>query len=301
VRIAVTGSSGLIGAALCDELETSGHEVVRVVRSGPPASGSIGWDPSAGAIDAAGLEELDAVVHLAGESIGSSRWTETQKAKILDSRVHGTTLLARTLARLSSPPRVLVSGSAIGFYGDRGDEELTEASSSGEGFLADVVRRWEAAVKEAEDAGIRVVRARTGIVLSKRGGALSRMLLPFKLGLGGRFGSGRQFWSWISISDEVGAILHAVSNDALRGPVNLTAPHPVTQADFAATLGRVLNRPTFIPTPTFGVKAVYGSQLVDETLTGGQRVLPAKLLSSGYAFLHPTLEEALRSTVSAGA
>jgi uncharacterized protein (TIGR01777 family) len=297
MQVAITGSSGLIGTELRRALDISGHQVVRLVRGGASTSDSIRWDPMAGAIDAAGLEGIDAVVHLAGESIGSGRWTETQKARILDSRVHGTTLLARTIASLSSPPKVFVSGSAVGYYGDGRDQVLTEDSPSGAGFLADVVRRWESAATPAQDAGIRIVWPRTGIVLSRDGGALSRMLLPFKLGLGGRVGSGRQYWSWISIHDEVGGILHAIESEDLVGAVNLTAPDPVTQGEFASTLARVLGRPAFLPTPVFGVKAVYGNQMVEETLLWGQRALPKKLEASGYRFMHPTLDEALRSVV----
>ena len=301
MQVAITGSSGLIGSELRRALELSGHEALRLVRGGASSSGEVSWDPTTGAIDAAGLEGVDAVVHLAGESIGGGRWTETQKAKILDSRVHGTTLLARTLASLSSPPKVLVSGSAVGYYGNGRDEILTESSPRGGGFLADVVERWEAAATPAEEAGIRVVRIRSGIVLSKDGGALGKLLLPFKLGLGGRFGSGRQYWSWISIHDEINAILHAIESDDLSGPVNLTAPNPVTQADFAATLARVLGRPAFMPTPVFGVKAVYGNQMVEETLLWGQRALPARLEDDGFTFAHPTLDAALKAVVGEAA
>ena len=301
MQVAITGSSGLIGSALRRSLEASGHEVLPIVRGGTSSAPAIRWDPGAGTIDGARLEGVDAVVHLAGESIGGARWTEAKKARIRDSRVHGTRLIATTLATLSQPPRVLVSGSAVGFYGDRGDEVLTEASPGGTGFLADVVARWEAAAEPAERAGIRVPRIRTGIVLSRHGGALQKMLLPFKLGLGGRVGRGRQFWSWISIEDEIAAIRHVIENDQLDGPVNLTAPNPVTQGDFAATLARALGRPAFLPTPTLGLRALFGSELVAETLTGGQRVLPARLEASGFRFMHPTLDEALRAVLSAAA
>jgi uncharacterized protein (TIGR01777 family) len=298
MQVAITGSSGLIGSELRRALDLSGHDVLRIVRGGPASPDAIRWDPMAGAIDTTGLEGIDAVVHLAGESIGGARWSETQKAKILDSRVHGTTLLARTLASLSAPPSIFVSGSAIGYYGNGREEILTEDSPKGGGFLADVVGRWEASTAAAAGAGIRVVRARSGIVLSRHGGALGRMLLPFRLGLGGRLGSGRQFWSWISIHDEVGAILHAIENKDLSGPVNMVAPHPVTQSEFATTLARVLGRPAVLPTPVFAVKAVYGDQMVEETLLWGQRVAPTKLEASGYHFLHPTLDVALRSLMS---
>lgn len=298
MRVAVTGSSGLIGTELRRALQMSGHDVLRIVRSGRSDEDSIRWDPQSGAIDKAGLEGVDAVVHLAGESIGGGRWTGSQKAKILNSRVQGTSLLATTLAGLAEPPKVLVSGSAIGYYGDRGDEILTEESGQGEGFLADAVRQWEAAAAPAEDAGIRVARIRTGIVLSRHGGALGKMLLPFRLGLGGRLSSGRQFWSWISVQDEASAILHVIESEDAAGAINLTAPNPVRQADFAAALARALRRPAILPTPTFGLKAVYGSQMVNETLVGGQRVLPRKLEATGYHFIHPTLDVALRAVLS---
>lgn len=301
MQVAITGSSGLIGTELRRALSMSGHDVLRIVRGGPAASDTARWDPASGAIEGAALEGIDAVVHLAGESIGGGRWTESQKAKILDSRVQGTGLLASTLAGLQDPPKVLVSGSAVGVYGDRGGETLTEESSTGDGFLAEVVRQWEEAAGPAERAGIRVPRIRTGIVLSRHGGALQKMLLPFKLGLGGRLGSGKQYWSWISIHDEVAAIMHVIESEDLTGPVNLTAPAPATQIEFARTLARVLGRPAILPTPSFGLRALYGSEMVEETLTGGQRVLPQKLEASGYHFLHRDLEQALRAVVSKAA
>jgi uncharacterized protein len=298
MQVAITGSSGLIGSELRRTLQATGHAVVRVVRGGPHAPDAIRWDPDAGAIESAGLEGLDAVVHLAGESIGSGRWTEAQKARILDSRVVGTRLLADTLAGLQRSPNVMVSGSAIGFYGDRGEQPVTEETGPGEDFFADVVRRWEAAAAPAEEAGVRVPRIRSAIVLSRKGGALQRMLLPFKLGLGGRLGSGRQYWSWISIHDEVSAILHLLENDDLSGPVNLSSPNPVTQKAFATTLARTLGRPAVIPTPTLPLRLLYGSEMVEQTLTNGQRVLPKRLEASGFRFLHPELEGAFRAALS---
>ena len=296
MKVAITGSSGLIGSELAHALGAAGHEVLRVVRSGGRGPGRILWDPTSGTIDAGGLESVDAVVHLAGESIGSGRWTTAQKARILDSRVLGTQLIARTVAAMDSPPRVLASGSAIGFYGpDRGDEELTEDAIGGPGFLAEVVRQWEDATASAEEAGIRVAHLRSGLVLSPEGGAMQRMLLPFKLGLGGRIGSGRQYWSWISLTDEVAAIIHVLERDELTGPVNLTAPAPVTNAELTATLARVLGRPAKIPVPTLGLKGALGTELVEEMLIGGQRVLPAKLERSGYRFTFGELETALRA------
>jgi uncharacterized protein (TIGR01777 family) len=301
MQVAITGSSGFIGGSLQKALEMSGHGVLRIIRWGPDASDTMRWDPKAGAIDKEGLEGIDAIVHLAGESIGGGRWTESKKGYILDSRVLGTRLISTTAASLQRPPSVLVSGSAIGFYGNRQDEVLTEESPSGEGFFAGVVRQWEAAAEPAEEAGIRVPRIRSGIVLSPRGGALKRMLLPFKLGLGGRLGSGRQYWSWISLQDHLSAVLHLLETPRLGGPVNLTAPHPVTQEEFAKTLARVLGRPALLPTPTFGLRALWGSDMVEETLTGGQRVIPQKLQGDAFAFLHPELEGALRAVLAEAA
>jgi uncharacterized protein (TIGR01777 family) len=292
VRVLVSGSSGLIGSELVKRLKAEGHEVTRLVR-GLPGPGEAGWDPKEGTADALALEGHDAVVHLAGAGLGDHRWTESYKAEILHSRKEATLLLARTLAGLERPPRVMVSGSAVGYYGDRGDEELTEESGSGAGFLAEVVRQWEAATEPAEEAGIRVAHIRSGIVQSPKGGSLGRLKLPFKLGLGGRIGSGRQWLSWVSIDDEVGGILHLLQRDDMRGPVNLTAPYPVRFEEYAKALGRALARPAVIPTPTLALELVLGRELVREMLLGGQRVLPAKLLASGYQHRHPRLEGAL--------
>jgi uncharacterized protein len=293
VKVVVTGSSGLIGTALVTALKGRGDEVTRLVRH-TPATGEARWDPDAGEIDAAALEGQDAVVHLAGVGIGDHRWRDEHKRAVLDSRVKGTTLLSRTLAALTDKPRVLASSSAIGYYGLRGDEVLTEDATSGTGFLAEVCEQWELATAPAEDAGVRVVHLRTGLVLSPEGGALKQMLLPFKLGVGGRIGSGRQWWSWISIDDEVGAILHLIDGGSQRGAANLTAPNPVTNEDFTRTLNGVLRRPTLLPTPTFALKAMFGREAVDEMFLGGQRVVPARLQSGGYGFRHPELEGALR-------
>ena len=291
--VAVTGSSGLIGSALVAALERDGDRVLRLVRSGPAREGTARWEPSAGAIDAAALEGLDAVVHLAGESIGAARWTAAKKARILNSRVEGTSLLAATIAELRAPPRVLVSGSAIGFYGDRGDEVLTEGSGPGAGFLAGVVRRWEDAAGPVAAAGVRLVLLRSGIVLSPRGGVLGTMLVPFRLGLGGRLGSGRQWTSWISLDDEVGAIVRALRDDSLAGPVNAVAPNPVTNAELTATLGRVLRRPAVAAVPTIALRAALGADAARELL-GSQRVRPARLEAAGFEFRDPDLEGALR-------
>jgi len=299
VDVLVTGSHGLIGSALIRTLRTDGSRVRRLVRSEPEGTDDVRWDPIAGAVDSARLEGLDAVVHLAGAGIGDRRWTPARKQLILDSRARGTRLLSETLASLARKPAVLVSGSAVGYYGDRGDDLLTEDSGSGDGFTAEVCRAWEVATAPAAHAGIRVVTIRTGIVLDARGGALARMLLPFRLGLGGRIGSGRQYMSWIALDDEVGAILHAIRNPALSGPVNLTAANPVTNAQFTAALGHAVHRPTLLPTPLLALKAVYGGELVQNLLVAGQRVLPRRLESTGYEFAYPELDSALSAVLAA--
>lgn len=295
MRILISGANGLIGTALQSELHRRGHAVVRLTRgsAGPDA---VHWDPMAGEIDTAGLEGVQAVVHLAGESIAESRWTDEQKARILESRTRGTTLLAEAVVGMASPPSVVLSGSAIGYYGDRGDEVLTEASAPGTDFLADVCVRWEAAAQLFGAAGIRTCTLRTGIVLDADGGALAKQLLPFKLGVGGRLGSGRQWQSWITLEDEVGAICHLLDAD-VEGPVNLTAPNPVTNQEFTSTLGGVLHRPTLLPIPTFAPALLYGRELVESLLLVSQRVQPSALLDSGYVFAHPTLEPALRAVL----
>jgi uncharacterized protein (TIGR01777 family) len=298
--VVVTGASGLIGSALRPALERAGHRMVPMVRAAGGGE-AIRWDPDRGVIDAGGLEGVGAVVHLAGEGIGSKRWNDEQKAKIRDSRVRGTTLLAETLAKLQQPPKVLVSGSAIGFYGDRGDEVLTESSRAGDGFLAELCVAWEAAAAPAKEAGIRVSHIRTGIVVAGGGGALPKMLKPFKLGLGGRLGSGSQWMSWIGLEDEVGGIVHLLGDDAPAGPVNLTAPNPATNADFTKALGQAVGRPTIVPVPKFGLKLLLGGEMAEEMLLGGQRVLPTRLLDSGYTFTHPELAEALRAALASSA
>ncbi len=292
-RIAITGASGFIGAELSDFLASGGHEILPLVRRSPQAH-EIYWNPRSSEIELERLEGVDVVVHLAGESIAGGRWTPERKAAILESRVKGTRLIAESLARLRQPPRVLVSASGIGYYGDRGDEILTEESAPGSGFLADVCRDWEAATEPARQAGVRVVHMRTGIVLSPRGGALAQMLIPFKLGVGGVIGSGRQWMSWIGLADLIGAYQHAIFTEALEGAVNVTAPNPVTNAEFTRALGRVLGRPTLFPLPEAGVRLLLG-ELGEALLLEGARVLPRKLLDSGFDFLHPELEAALRS------
>jgi len=294
--VAITGSSGLIGSALREHLDASGHRVLRVVRSrggsaGATASDSITWDPAAGTIDAAGLEGVDAVVHLAGAGIGDKRWSPEQKRVIRESRTHGTTLMATTLAGLTTPPKVFVSGSAIGWYGNSGSTPVDESAPAAEDFLASVVADWEAAAAPAADAGIRTALIRTGIVLSPEGGALKKQLPIFKLGLGGRFGSGTQMQSWISLNDELGAIEFLLDHD-VSGPVNLTAPHAVTNAAFTKALGAALHRPTSI-TPIFGPRLLLGRELADALLLTSTNAIPAALTAAGYRFIHPTLDAAL--------
>jgi uncharacterized protein len=289
---AVTGATGLIGSALVRSIRGDGGSVRRVVRGEvAPGSGDVRWDPGAGRIDTAGLEGVDAVVHLAGENVGE-RWTAEKKRRIRESRVAGTQLLARALAELASPPRVLISASAVGIYGDRGDEELDEQSATGTGFLAEVGREWEGATEAAERAGIRVVHLRLGVVLSREGGALGKLLLPFRLGVGGRVGSGRKWMSWISRTDVVHAIRFALATDGLAGAVNATAPRPATNADFTRALGRALGRPTLVPVPAAALQLAFG-EMADATLLASQRALPRRLLEAGFAFQHPDLRSAL--------
>jgi uncharacterized protein (TIGR01777 family) len=292
VRIVVTGSSGLIGRALVTRLTALGHETVVLVRRAP-GRGEARWDPSGGQIDAGALEGAGAVVHLAGTGIGDSRWTAARKEIILHSRVDSTTLLSTTLAAMTHPPAVLVSASAIGYYGDRGDEELTEASGPGTGFQAEVCRAWEGATTAAESAGIRVVHLRSAVVLSAGGGALARQLPLFRAGLGGTLGSGRQWFSWISLNDEVGVILRAIEDASLAGAVNASAPAPVTNRDFTKELGRALHRPAVLKVPPAALRLALGRQLADELLLGSLRVLPARLADAGYTFETPTLAGAL--------
>ena len=292
MRVVVSGSHGLIGSALVDALTAGGHSVTRLVR-GAPGEGEAAWDPRAGRVDGAALEGHDAVVHLAGAGIGAHRWTAAYKAEIRDSRVRATQVLVEALAGLDDRPRVLASASAVGVYGDRGDEELTESSPAGTGFLAEVVREWEGAARRATEAGIRVAHLRSGVVLSPRGGALRQQLPLFRLGLGGRLGSGRQYLSWISLPDEVAAILYVLGSDDLEGPVNLTAPAPVTNAEFTRTLGAALGRPAFLVVPPAALWVRFGREMTTEMLVAGQRVLPSRLQAGGFAFRHPELAAAL--------
>jgi uncharacterized protein (TIGR01777 family) len=299
MKILVTGSSGLIGSALIPVLSAGGHTVVRLVRAETERGGGIvRWDPIAGTLDRPAIEGFDAVVHLAGEDISSGTWTQAKKARIRQSRVDATRLLARTLASVDRPPAVLACASAVGYYGDRGDQILTEESGPGTGFLAAVCHDWEAAAAPAGEAGVRVVHLRLGVVLSADGGALARMLGPFRLGMGGPLGSGRQYVSWIAMDDAVGAIGHALSTRTLRGAVNVASPRPVTHAEFARTLGHVLGRPTVLGMPAFAVRLMFG-EMADEVVLASQRLEPARLLSSGYQFRFPDLERALRHLLPA--
>jgi len=300
MRVVVSGSSGLIGRSVVVALGARGDEVTPLVRR-PPRAGEAKWDPVAGTIDAGALEGADAVVHLAGAGIGDKRWSPARRREIVSSRVQSTALLAQTLAGLRHAPPVMVSASAVGFYGDRGDEELTEQSGPGSGFLAEVCRAWEEATEPAARVGIRVVRLRSGVVLSAHGGALARQLPLFRLGVGGRLGSGRQWLSWISLPDEVGALLHAMAARSMEGPVNATAPAPVTNREFTAALGRALHRPTVMAVPGFALRVALGADLASEMILAGQRVLPARLTETGYTFAHPEIDSALSAVVAHGA
>jgi len=296
--IAVTGSTGLVGTALIDALQMEGQQVWRVVRR-PTTAGrdEIRWDPAAGTIDAAQFNDVDAVVHLAGENIAAHRWSNSFKDKILDSRVRGTQLLSETLASLAVKPAVFVSASAIGYYGDRGAERVDESSPPGRGFLAGLCQEWEAATHPARDADIRTVNLRIGVVMSPKGGALSQMLTPFRLGLGGVIGSGRQYISWITLDDLVRAIQFVLHAAAVSGPVNAVAPEPATNRELTKTLGRVLGRPTVFPMPAFAARLAFG-EMADEMLLGGVRVEPRVLSAAGFTFEHPRLEPALRHVLA---
>jgi uncharacterized protein (TIGR01777 family) len=294
MRILVSGSSGLVGSALLPALAASGNEVGRLLRPGTDAGPlDVAWDPAAGQLDTAKIEGFDAIVHLAGENIAAGRWNAARKEAIRRSRVDGTLLLTRVLAKLKNPPGTFVSASAIGFYGDRGDEILKETSERGRGFLPAVCVAWESAAEPAEAAGLRVVHLRFGVILSQHGGALARMLLPFRLGLGGPVGDGRQFMSWITLDDAVCAIRHALDSTSIAGPVNTVSPAPLSNRDFGRTLGRVLRRPAIAPLPAFVVRLAFG-EMADALLLASARVIPGVLQATGYRFRHPELEMALR-------
>ena len=296
MKIIISGASGLIGKPLVKKLSLAGHEVVQLVRRTPNANESQ-WNPATGQIDASVIDGADAVIHLSGAGIGDRRWTTKYKQELVESRTKSTALLASTIANCAKKPSVFLSGSAIGIYGPRGDEELTEQSSNGSSFLADICKQWEAAAKPAVDAGARTVYLRTGIVLTPLGGALKKQLPLFKLGLGGKFGDGRAWQSWISLDDELAAIEHLLTAK-VSGAVNLTAPNPVTNADFTTTLARTIKRLAILPIPKFGPQLLLGAELADALLFTGQRVMPAELLKSGFVFKHSTIEVALRALLN---
>jgi uncharacterized protein len=291
LRILISGASGPVGAALVPFLKTQGHTVTRLVRTSARGQDQILWDP-ARPLSPDSVSGFDAVIHLAGESI-VGRWTGGKKQRILDSRTQGTSHLAEAAAKAAQRPRVFISASAVGYYGDRGDEILRENSPSGGGFAAEICRQWEAATQLAANAGIRTAQMRLGVVMSADGGALPKMLPPFRLGLGGRLGSGRQWWSWVAVQDVVGAMDHVLNHDELQGPVNTVAPNPVSNAEFTKTLAAVLKRPAIFPMPAFAVRLIFG-QMGTELFLASQRVEPAKLAASGYQFQHPDLKNALQ-------
>lgn len=293
MRIAVTGASGLIGTALVARLRLDGHQVSRLVRRTGFAADEISWDPVGGTVDLAALEGTDAVVHLAGAGVGDHRWTPAYKAEILRSRVLGTQTIARAITQLQRPPQALVSGSAIGWYGDTGDREVDERDPAGTGFLAEVVQAWEAATRSAADAGVRVVHARSGLVVARNGGAWARLFPIFRLGAGGRLGAGTQYWSWISLRDEVAALCLCLEQPSLAGAVNLTGPHAVTNAEVTAAMGRVMGRPTRLPVPAAALKLALG-EFSSEVL-GSIRVRPRALKEAGFTWMDTTIESAISS------
>ncbi len=295
MRVLISGGSGLIGSALIPTLESRGSKIIRLVRATESRSGELAWNP-AQSLRPELVSGFHAVIHLAGEPV-AARWTEAKKQRIRDSRVLGTAHLCEALARTAQPPRVLISASAIGFYGDRGDEVLREESPSGTGFLPEVCREWEAATKAAADAGIRTVQIRIGVVLAAEGGALKEMLPPFRLGLGAQIGKGRQWMSWIHVQDLVGAVLHVLDNDGLQGPVNLVAPEPVRNSEFTRTLEKVLSRPAMLRIPDFAVRLIFG-EMADGVLLASQRVEPARLMASGYQFRYRDLKSALENVLA---
>ena len=293
MKVAITGASGLIGSALVPHLRARGDEVLQLVRRPARAADEVSWDPAAGTVDLERLAGIDAVVHLAGAGVGDHRWTDAYKRTILDSRVDGTHTIVNAMTALDPRPRILVAGSAIGWYGDTGDRAVDETAPAGAGFLADVVRAWEAAADPARAAGIRVTHARTGLVVAKEGGAWGRLFPIFRLGLGGKLGSGRQYWSWISLRDEVAALTYLLDNDSMTGPVNLTGPAPATNAEVTAAMGKVLGRPTLFAVPSFALKTVLG-EFSSEVL-GSARVIPSVLDASGFTWQDPTVESAIRA------
>ena len=296
MKILISGSHGLVGTALIKALETDGHEIFRLVRYAPRSEAEVEWSPDRYSIALAMIEGFDAVVNLAGESIAEGRWTDEKKRRIRESRVKGTKLLGDALANLTSRPKTFICASAIGYYGNRGDESLTESSAPGDDFLAEVCVEWEKATALATEKGIRVVNARFGVILDANGGALAKMLPPFRMGIGGKIGSGRQWMSWIALDDVIGALKFALANETVKGPVNFVAPNPVRNSEFTRTLGKALSRPTLFPIPAFGVRLLFG-EMGEALLLGGQRVEPERLKSSGYEFQYSQLESALRGVL----
>lgn len=298
MRVAVTGSTGLIGSALVEALRSTDHTVLRLVRRKPAAEDERAWDPEDASLDPAVLTGVDAVVHLAGAGIGDRRWTAARRHELVSSRVGSTALLARAIADMATPPSLLLCASAIGIYGDRGDEVLTERSAPGSGFLAELCQRWEEAAAPAAAAGVRTVQARSAIVLSDRGGALGRQLPLFRLGLGGRLGSGAQWTSWVSLDDEVRALCFVVENEEISGPVNVAGPEPVRNSEFTAALGRALHRPAALTVPAFALRLALGRGLVEEALLASQRVRPAVLEAAGFTFAHVDIDTAFAALLS---
>ena len=295
ITVAVSGSTGLIGSHLCGSLQASGNRVLRLIRDrSQSSSDAILCDPVSGIEPASLLEDADAIVHLAGENIASGRWTQGKKQRIRDSRIRGTRFLCERIGEMKRPPRVLISASAVGFYGNRGDLMLSESSPAGEGYLVDVCREWEAATQAAEDAGCRVVHLRIGVVISRHAGALAQMARPFRMGFGGRIGNGHQYWSWVHLEDVVGIIAHCIADDLLRGPVNCVAPNPVTNNEFTKTLGQVLNRPTLFPLPAVAARLILG-QMANDLLLSSARVVPQRLIETDYSFSHANLSSALQA------
>jgi uncharacterized protein len=301
VRILISGASGTIGRALAPALAADGHAVTRLVRGRAPRDGrELRWDPTAGVMDPAAIASCDAVIHLAGASIAAGRWTASRKAEIMESRRLGTRTIAAALARAAPPPRVLVCASGAGYYGDRGGEVLTEESGPGTGFLADVVRAWEAEARVATEAGVRVVHLRQGLVLARHGGALPTIALPFRLGLGGPIGAGRHWLSWIGLADLIRIVRHVLARDDIAGPINAASPQPVLHADFSRALARVVGRPALLRVPDWSLRAILG-EMGRELLLFSQRVVPARLVAGGFKFDHPEIEEALRYELAARA
>jgi uncharacterized protein len=303
VDVLLSGSHGLIGSALLAELTSAGHKVTTLERSSrsEQRTGTIHWDPGAGVLDRRDLEEIgriDAVVHLAGAGIGDARWTEARKKVLVESRTLSTALLSRRISELDPKPDVMICASAIGIYGSRGDERLTEESNTGSDFLAELCKQWESSAESAVSSGIRVVNLRSGVVLSSKGGALTRQIPLFRFGLGGRLGNGRQYSSWIALEDEVRAIRHLMETSALSGPINATAPNPVTNSEFTKTLAKVLHRPALLKVPPFGLSIVFGPEMAEEMILASQRVSPARLVGDGFEYRFPELDTALRATLA---